>query len=107
MIEKFDFMENFEKFRLCLCNNDRYGQWYYTYVSYKCDQSLKTPELDSIKSMAFYTRVVVDVLYNMNYYFETVGEYQMAEEALYMKGNIQNNFRNMVKLLQISKPQFN
>ena len=107
MVEKFDRMENFEKFRICICNGDRDGMWRSGYEWYMNDENLLSPEMGSVSSMAFDTRVKVDVLNNMNYYFETIGDYQKAQDATRIKRTIQNSFRNMITLLKINKPQFN
>ena len=96
-----------ENFRRALAVGDRYGMWLSAYASYKYSQVYTTPEISSARFMAFSTRLAVDVLYNMNYYFETIGDFEKAEEALHMKETIQHNFRNMIKLVNISKPQFN
>ena len=108
MIEKFDFMNDYyDDFLLCIRNNDRDGMWRCGYNWYMNDESMWSPELGSVSLMAFDTRLKVDALNNMNYYFETIGDYSKAEDAVRVKKTIQNSFRNMITLLKINKPQFN
>ena len=44
---------------------------------------------------------------NTIYYFETIGDYKKANDMEEVKEIIKESFRNMVKLLQIRKPQLN
>jgi len=114
MRKKFVCMDDFygdlyEELFLGLIHNGRDGLMRYGYALYMYEKAQGTLpiELDSIENMAFDTRVKVDALNNAIYYFETIGDSAKANDMIEIKQIIQNNFRNMVILLKINKPQFN
>lgn len=102
-----EFYEKWKELRLCVINNDRGGLMRYGYNMYMEDESLWTTELTSIEMMAFDVRLRIDALNNAIYYFETIGDYQKAQNLIEIKEMIKGSFRNMLKLLKINKPQFN
>ncbi len=92
----------------CVDKNDRYGMWRVRYEIYmNVESCLWFNELYSIRGMAIFTRLSVDNLNDMNYYFETIGDYKKAQVAIQLKEAKKNSFRNMIKLLIINKPQYN
>jgi len=104
---KFNFEENFINFLDCSNNNDKYGMWSAAYEWYMNDEIIRTTELQSVSSMAFFTRVKIDGLNNMLYYFETIGDYTKAEDVYEIKEILKDSFRNMIKLLKINNYQLN
>jgi hypothetical protein len=101
----------FNELWLCYKNKDLYGVWRNVYNEYMDFGNLLSPnlisnlnmeEVGTIRGMGIDTRTSVDILNNAIYYFETIGDYQKAENLLEIKLIIQDSFRNMVKLLQVT-----
>lgn len=116
-------MESFKEFGelmseiMFYIGNNKYEWMKCSYKLYMSDISLLFPQLDHqgnpdpfkdpIGSLAFSTRVEVDALNSMIYYFETIGDYKEANDLTEVKEKIKKSFRAMVNILRVSKPQLN